>query len=176
MELFYRWGCSHRRYLRPGCSKGLKNYADKKLFQPLGVTGYQWQFTPQQKPSLAGGLRMKALDFAKFGQLYKNNGKWNGKTVLDKGWVKKSFTNYFTDHKDFEGYGYLFWRKVYKMGNKNIEAYQSSGNGGNKIIIFTEIPVVMVITAKAYNKPYAHSQADKMVQEYLLPALKMSNE
>lgn len=151
--------------------KGLKDYADQKLFQPLKITNYKWQFTPQQKPSLAGGLRMSALDFAKFGQLYKNNGTWNGKKVLDKEWIKKTFTNYFTDTKDFDGYGYLFWRKIYKVGNKNYEAYQSSGNGGNKIIIFTGIPVVMVITAKAYNKSYAHVQADKIVQEYLLPAV-----
>ncbi|SEV93428.1 CubicO group peptidase, beta-lactamase class C family [Chryseobacterium wanjuense] len=151
--------------------KGLKDYADQKLFQPLKISNYKWQFTPQQKPSLAGGLRMSTLDFAKFGQLYKNNGTWNGKTILDKEWIKKTFTNYFTDTKDFDGYGYLFWRKIYKVGNKNYEAYQSSGNGGNKIIIFTEIPVVMVITAKAYNKSYAHVQADKIVQEYLLPAV-----
>lgn len=155
---------------------GLKNYADQKLFQPLGITNYKWQFTPQQKPSLAGGLRMKALDFAKFGQLYQNNGIWNGKTLLSKEWIKKSFTNYFTDNPDFEGYGYLFWRKVYTVGNKSYEAFQSSGNGGNKIIIFTKIPVVIVIAAQAYNKPYAHQQSEKIVQDYLLPALKMSNE
>lgn len=151
--------------------KGLENYAEKKLFQPLGITNYKWQFTPQQKPSLAGGLRMRVLDFAKFGQLYKNNGVWNGKNIIDKNWIKKSFTNYFTNDQDFEGYGYLFWRKVYKVGDRSFEAYQSSGNGGNKIIIFTEIPVVIVVTAKAYNKPYAHIQTDKIVQEYLLPAI-----
>lgn len=151
--------------------KGLENYARQKLFQPLEITNYKWQFTPQQKPSLAGGLRMKALDFAKFGQLYKNNGIWNGKRILDKEWVKKSFTNYFSGNKDFEGYGYLFWRKVYKTGNREFETYQSNGNGGNKIIIFTEIPVVMVVTAKAYNQPYAHPQVDKMVQEYVLPSV-----
>ncbi len=151
--------------------KGLKNYADKKLFQPLGITNYNWQFTPQQKPSLAGGLRMNTLDFAKFGQLYKNNGIWNGKTILTKDWIKRSFTNYFSNTPDLEGYGYLFWRKVYTIGNKSFETYQSSGNGGNKIIMFTELPIVMVITARAYNKPYSHSQVDKMVQEYLLPAV-----
>jgi CubicO group peptidase (beta-lactamase class C family) len=151
--------------------KGLKNYADKKLFQPLGITNYKWQFTPQQKPSLAGGLRMNTLDFAKFGQLYKNNGIWNGKTILTKDWIKRSFTNYFSNTPDLEGYGYLFWRKVYTIGNKSFETYQSSGNGGNKIIMFTDLPIVMVITAKAYNQPYSHSQVDKIVQEYLLPAV-----
>ncbi|KAB1230484.1 serine hydrolase domain-containing protein [Chryseobacterium viscerum] len=156
--------------------QGLEKYADKKLFGPLGITNYKWQFTPQQKPSLAGGLRMKALDFAKFGQLYKNNGVWNGKTILSTDWVKKSLTNYFADNTDFEGYGYLFWRKVYTVGNKSYEAFQCSGNGGNKIIMFTKIPVVIVITAQAYNKPYAHQQTDKIVQEYLLPAIMMGNE
>ncbi|MFY1047393.1 serine hydrolase domain-containing protein [Chryseobacterium sp. GP-SGM7] len=151
--------------------KGLENYADKKLFQPLGITNYKWQFTPQKKPSLAGGLRMTALDFAKFGQLYKNKGVWNGKDILDNNWVKKTFTNYFSDEKDFEGYGYLFWRKVYKVVDKSFESYQCNGNGGNKIVIFTEIPLVIVITARAYNKPYSHSQADKMIEEYLLPAV-----
>ncbi|KFF13340.1 beta-lactamase [Chryseobacterium soli] len=150
---------------------GLEAYADKKLFKPLGINTYQWQYTPQHKISLAGGLRMNALDFAKFGQLYKNEGIWNGKRLIDKAWIKKSFTNYFADNKDFEGYGYLFWRKVYKVGNRNFEAYQCSGNGGNKIIMFTEIPVVIVISAKAYNRSYAHSQAEKIVQEYLLPAI-----
>ncbi|WP_370895350.1 serine hydrolase domain-containing protein [Chryseobacterium gossypii] len=155
--------------------QGLESYADEKLFSPLGITRYQWQYTPLRKPSLAGGLRMRALDLAKFGQLYKNNGTWNSKTVLDKNWIKKSFTNYFNDLPDFEGYGYLFWRKVYKAGNRVYEAYQASGNGGNKIIIFRDIPVVIVITAKAYNKPYAHPQADTMVEEYLLPAV-LKNE
>ncbi len=151
--------------------EGLEKYADKKLFQPLGITNYKWQFTPQQKPSLAGGLRMKALDFAKFGQLYKNDGIWNGKRILDKSWIEKSFTNYFADNKESEGYGYLFWRKVYKIGDQTYESYQSSGNGGNKIIVFKDIPVVIVITARAYNKPYSHSQADKIVQQYLLPSV-----
>ncbi|MDH6250733.1 CubicO group peptidase (beta-lactamase class C family) [Chryseobacterium sp. H1D6B] len=151
--------------------KGLEKYADQKLFNPLGISSYQWQYTPQHKVSTAGGLKMRALDLAKFGQLYKNNGVWNGKTILEKSWIKKSFTNYFSDHKDFEGYGYLFWRKEYKAGDKTFEAYQCSGNGGNKIIMFTELPLVIVITAKAYNKSYAHSQVEKIVQDFLLPAV-----
>lgn len=150
---------------------GLENYAKEKLFNPLEIKNYKWQYTPQHKISLAGGLKMSALDFAKLGQLYKNNGEWKGKKVIDKAWIKKSFTNYFPENKDFEGYGYLFWRKVYKVGDKSFEAYQCSGNGGNKIIMFTEIPLVIVITAKAYNKAYAHLQSEKIVQEYILPAV-----
>jgi CubicO group peptidase (beta-lactamase class C family) len=67
----------------------------RKNFSTFGNYKLQMAIYPQQKPSLAGGLKMNALDFAKFGQLYKNNGIWNGKSILDKTWIKKSFTNYF---------------------------------------------------------------------------------
>jgi hypothetical protein len=47
----------------------------------------------------------------------------------------------------------------------------ASGNGGNKIFIFKDIPLVIVITAKAYNKAYGHPQVAQMVSDYLLPAI-----
>ncbi|WP_291886140.1 serine hydrolase [Chryseobacterium sp.] len=97
---------------------GLEYYADKKLFQPLGIKEYKWQFTPQHKPSLAGGLKMKALDFAKFGQLYKNNGTWNGKRILEKAWIKKSFTNYFTEIKILKVTGIYSGEKSIKSGTE----------------------------------------------------------
>lgn len=62
---------------------GLEKYADEKLFKPLGITKYKWQYTPQKVANTAGGIQMNALDFAKYGQLYKNNGKWNGRHRAD---------------------------------------------------------------------------------------------
>jgi hypothetical protein len=88
-----------------------------KNFSTFGNYKLQMAIYPSAKTFFSRRTKMNALDFAKFGQLYKNNGIWNGK-ILDKTWIKKSFTNYFADNKDFEGYGYLFWRKVYKVGTK----------------------------------------------------------
>ena len=68
-------------------------------------------------------------------------------------------------------YGYLFWNKQYTVGGKSYEVAYSSGNGGNKIFIFKDLPLVVVITAKAYNQPYAHVQVDKMMEEGVLPAM-----
>lgn len=153
---------------------GLDKYSSQKLFKPLGITHYQWQYTPQNVPSTAGGIQMRSLDYAKFGQLYKNGGLWNGKQVLPKSWVKESFTKHLALPKDMGGegyYGYLFWNKTYKVNNKAYETYYCSGNGGNKIFVFTDQPLVVIITAEAYNTPYAHKQVDKMMQEYILPAV-----
>jgi CubicO group peptidase (beta-lactamase class C family) len=151
---------------------GLEKYADNKLFSPLGITRYQWQFTPQNVPNTAGGIRMNGLDFAKYGQLYKNEGKWNGKQIVPEDWVKKTFTKYksIPGRKD-EFYGYLFWNKKYTVDNKAYETFYCAGNGGNKIYIFTDEPLVIVITATAYGAPYAHSQEDKMMTDYILPAV-----
>jgi CubicO group peptidase (beta-lactamase class C family) len=46
---------------------------------------YHWEYTRQKVPNTAGGIRMKALDFAKFGQLYKNDGTSNGRQLVPKG-------------------------------------------------------------------------------------------
>jgi len=151
---------------------GLEKYAHLKLFKPLGITEYKWGYTPQHVANTAGGIMLRALDFAKYGQLYKNEGKWNGRQIVPKQWVHKTFSK----HKTIPGrleeyYGYLFWNKKYKVGNEEYETFYCTGNGGNKIFIFPDHPWVIVITASAYGRPYAHLQVDKMMTEYILPSL-----
>ncbi|NML55958.1 serine hydrolase [Chryseobacterium sp. RJ-7-14] len=151
---------------------GLKNYADEKLFKPLGINHYEWQYTPQNIPNTAGGIKMNALDFAKYGQLYKNNGIWNEKQILSKKWVDRTFTKQKQIYgRENEYYGYLFWNKSYQSKDKLYEAYYCAGNGGNYILVFKDQPLVIVITASAYGQPYAHSQVEKIIQDYLLPAV-----
>lgn len=152
---------------------GLEAYADKKLFAPLGIKKYQWQYTPQNVANTAGGLQLSALDFAKYGQLYKNEGRWGQQQILPAAWVKASLAKQVarTDQKDGGHYGYLFWNDQMQFGQQQFEVAYASGNGGNKIFIFKDIPVVIVITAKAYNKAYAHPQVQQMVSEYIVPAL-----
>ncbi len=156
--------------LNKSVPNSLKEYADQNLFKPLGISKYQWQFTPQKVVNTAGGLKLRSLDLAKYGQLYQNKGLWNGKQLLPKNWVEKSFSHQVSV-TDGEYYGYLFWNKTYQVNGKNYEVYYCSGNGGNKVIVFKDQPLVVVITATAYNKAYGHSQVDKIIQNYLIPAL-----
>jgi CubicO group peptidase (beta-lactamase class C family) len=149
---------------------GLIKYADKNLFQPLGISKYQWQFTPQKVPNTAGSLQLRSLDYAKFGQLYKNQGAWDGKQILPQGWITKSLSHQMTISEG-EYYGYLFWNKTYKVNGVDYEVYYSSGNGGNRIFIFKDQPIVMVITSTAYNTPYGHKQVDNIMQDYLIKTI-----
>lgn len=151
--------------------KGLEKYADKKLFKPLGISNYKWQHTPQNVANTAGGIQMNSLDYAKFGQLYKNKGVWKGKQVLSSDWVNKTMTNYFSETPDQTAYGYLFWNQKFSVNDKSYEAFLCNGNGGNKVIVFNDQPLVIIVTATAYGQAYGHSQVEKMIQDYILPAI-----
>jgi len=149
----------------------LERFADEHLFKPMGITKYQWSYTPQHVVSTAGGLQMSALDNAKFGQLYKNKGNWNGKQLIPAQWVAKTLSKALPiPERNNEFYGYLFWDKTYTSNNKNFETWYCTGNGGNKIYIFKDQPLIIVVTATAYNMPYAHPQVDDIMNNYLIPA------
>lgn len=151
---------------------GLKIYADDKLFQPLGIKSYKWQFTPTNVPNTAGSFQMSALDNARWGQLYLDNGMYNNKQILPKSWVQSSlFKHVAIPSRNNEYYGYLFWNKSYQLNDQKFESYYANGNGGNRIVVFKDIGIIIVITATAYNQAYAHYQTDEIIEKYLLPAI-----
>jgi len=151
---------------------GLEKYAGEKLFAPLGIEHYRWEYTPQKVANTAGGLRMRALDFARFGQLYCAGGRWNGQQILPEDWTNASLDKQVQQPgKPGESYGYLFWNKTYTVSGKSCEVSYASGNGGNKIFILKDQGIVIVVTAKAYDTAYAHPQVDQLMEKYLLPAV-----
>src|SRR6188508_1325963 len=64
------------------------DYLKPRLFEPLGITQPVWN-TNWQGISLGGyGLSVRTEDIARFGQLYLQKGKWNGKQLVPKDWVE----------------------------------------------------------------------------------------
>ena len=151
---------------------GLEAYAERRLFAPLGITSQVWQHTPQGVANTAGGLQLTSLDFAKYGLLYALGGRWKGAQLLPKAWIDKSFTRQIaiTDRPQ-EYYGYLFWNKTYRADGRELETYYCAGNGGNKIFVFPNEDLVVVVTATAYGMNYAHHQVDEIMELHLLPAI-----
>ena len=154
--------------LLPG---GLEAYAQKELFEPLGIKKLQWQYTPQGVANTAGGLQLSARDFAKFGQLYSNNGLWKGKKVLDQSFVEQSCDAVYQTTVEGNQYGLLWWIKAYQVDGEEVSVCYASGNGGNKIFVLQDYPVVVSVTASAYGKPYGHAQVDEIMQTYILPTV-----
>ncbi len=150
---------------------GLEAYAHKHLFEPLGITNYEWQHTPQRVANTGGGIRLTPLDFAKFGELHRTQGTWRGNRVLSSRWVRDSLQPVTETTVDGERYGRLWWHKTYTVNGSGWDTSFCSGNGGNKIFVFPGQDLVVVITASAYNRRYAHRQVDELMASHILPAV-----
>lgn len=73
--------------------KELGKYLEEKVWQPLGMENRAtWSVDDKRHRSAKayGGLNATAIDLAKIGRLYLNNGQWNGKQIVSKEWVKRA--------------------------------------------------------------------------------------
>jgi len=148
-------------------------YAQDKLFGPLGITDAQWVYSPLGIPQTGGGLRLTGRDLLKVAQLYLNGGTWQGRRIVDESWVKASTTPH-TQIDDATEYGYLWWLKAFKSAGKTYPAFFMSGNGGNKVVAFPALDLAVVITSTNYNTRGMHEQTEKLLTDYILPAVSES--
>jgi CubicO group peptidase (beta-lactamase class C family) len=147
---------------------GLEAYAKDHLFTPLGITDQQWQYTPTGVGNTAGSLQMSSLSLAAYGQLYLDGGR----DLLPTGWATESLSPLVARSDEKGGhYGYLFWHDILSVNGQEYPAISAIGNGGNRVMMIPTLELVIVITATAYGKPYAHQQAEEMVEAYLLEAV-----
>lgn len=128
-------------------------YLKPRLFEPLGIEHPEWGSSPEGN-SLGGyGLKLCTEDVAKFGQLYLQKGKWNGKQLVPEKWVEaatskqvpndqESHTKIGIDWK--QGYGFQFWRCTHN-------AFRGDGAGGQLCVIIPEKDAVIAITADTGN-------------------------
>lgn len=140
------------------------DYLTERLFEPLEIEKPVWDESPQGVSIGGYGLYLKTEDIAKFGQLYLQNGKWNGKQLIPQAWVQqatsKQVANGSDPNSDWEqGYGFQFWRCHHG-------AYRGDGKDGQFCIVLPEQDAVVVMTAKTRN--LGHQLA--LVWKHLLPA------
>jgi CubicO group peptidase (beta-lactamase class C family) len=145
-------------------------YAQEKLFTPLGINQTKWVYSPRNVPQTGGGLRLSSRDLLKIGQLYLNGGRWQGRSLVSEAWVRNSTRPHAKIDEETE-YGYLWWLKSFKSGQKSYQAFFMSGNGGNKIVVFPELKLVAVITSTNYNTRGMHEQTEKLLTDYILAAV-----
>ena len=145
-------------------------FAQEKLFAPLGIGKVQWVYSPMDIPQTGGGLRLASPDLLRIGQLYLNGGVRDGKQVVDPQWVTASTTPH-AQIDDSTEYGYLWWLKSFKSGDKSYPAFFMTGNGGNKVVVVPSLDMVVVLTSTNYNTRGMHEQTEKLLTDYVLAAV-----
>lgn len=143
-------------------------FADRYLFEPLGIKRFRWQTSPKGRAWIGGGARMIPREMAKIGQLMLNRGVWNGERLLSEEWIDKS-TIKQGEMLGGVDYGYLWQRGWSYIGRDLVTAYWASGNGGQYIIVLPDDGLVVVFTGGNYDSPLA-GQPFQMLTRYILPA------
>src|SRR6476659_10029224 len=123
----------------------LLDYLKPRLFDPLGIAKPTWEASPQGISAGGYGLSVRTEDIAKFGQLYLQKGKWNGKQLVPAAWCEEATarqtSNGSNPKSDWDqGYGYQFWRCRHG-------AYRGDGAFGQYCVVLPEQDAVIAITS-----------------------------
>ncbi|MBF8184265.1 serine hydrolase [Nonomuraea sp. K274] len=148
-------------------------YLRPRLFEPLGITDFDWERDPEGVASGGNGLSMRPRDLLSFGVLYLQDGVWQGRRILPNGWPQKASTPHVRsalsgawngqelvppapDAVADSGYGYQFWTTEDGI-------YNASGIFGQECMIFPEQDGVVVVTGAMGDDTY--HDLPKMIRE-----------
>lgn len=141
------------------------DYLRPRLFEPLGITNPTWGTSPQGVTLGGYGLNIRTEDIARFGQLYLQQGRWQGRQLVPAAWVAEATArqtaNGSNPESDWEqGYGYQFWRTRHGL-------YRGDGAFGQYCIVLPEQDAVIAITSGVRDMQAVMT----LLWEKLLPAL-----
>jgi CubicO group peptidase (beta-lactamase class C family) len=150
-------------------------FAHRTLFAPLGIRRYKFFLDPTGVPYMGGGLFLRPRDMVKYGQLYLDDGVWQGTRIVSEEWIRESWASYGRlEPLDRNGhqYGYLWWHHRYDVDGQTIETVEARGNGGQYIFVVPTLDLVVVITAGNYRGGLRMTrQPEAILQRYILPAV-----
>lgn len=154
--------------------------AKRRLFDPLGIPfeplsepityrtwkeyllplPQSWRQDPQGTEIAGFGLYLTARDMAKFGFLYLNRGRWDGRQIVSSDWVERSTRDQVTDVYGRYSHGYQWW--ITRLAG--LPGFLASGWGGQIIGVVPSLDLVVVIKydAEQPEHPKSGSRHDDM--------------
>ncbi len=163
--------------LKNATGMDLNEFSGKYLFEPLGISSYEWWLIyPTGEYHGGGGLKMTPRAMIKIGAMMLNRGSWNGTQIIPEEWVEKSMHPYAGNHgikipgEDLGkvGYSYTWWTKEITYKGKTMHWYSANGWGGQKIIVLPELNTVMAFTGGEYTSKV---QEFEIIERFILPAI-----
>ncbi|MDI6028398.1 serine hydrolase [Corticibacterium sp. UT-5YL-CI-8] len=141
----------------------------QRIAAPIGMEDFSARdgryVAERQSEHSAYPFSLSARDAARFGQLFLNGGRWEGKQVIPSSWVRESTTAYSATDRGSMGYGYLWWTlnpQIFGSG-----AALASGYGGQAIAIVPSkrLVVVQIVDPAQNAKGVRTSHFVKLLQQ-----------
>lgn len=145
-------------------------FAHRELFDPLGMRNVVMQFDAAGTPEGAGEMMASARDWARFGQLYLNDGVAGGKRILPEEWVKYAAS---PTPNAWVGIGAGFWTNLgdsfganYRAGHgMPRDAFFAKGTIGQYVVIVPSQRLVVVRLGRSPNMPPAADGVFDLVRD-----------
>lgn len=150
--------------------ESLANYVSEKFWQPMGAENEAlWQ--TDEKDGIVKAyccIASNARDFSRFGKLYKQYGKWEGKQILDSTFVTTSIKPRFKDDPE---YGYGWW--LAKFQDKDV--FYMRGHLGQYVIVIPEDDLIITRLGHRSN-PVVGDDHSRDFYIYIEEAFKILNQ
>ena len=148
-------------------NRNISDLVKEWFIDPLGFeNNIFWQIDGKKNNSIKAYccFNSNARDFARFGKLYKDFGKWNGTQILDSTFIAKSIKPRFEESSE---YGYGFW-----LGeiNKN-RFFAMRGILGQYVIVIPEKNTIIVRLGERNNEK--DNSRPKDFDSYFIESLNM---
>jgi CubicO group peptidase (beta-lactamase class C family) len=162
--------------LKNATNMNIDEFSKDYLFDPLGIDSTQWSQYPNGMYDTGGSLRINPRDMLKFGVTYLNAGLWNGERIIPSEWVENSSKFYNNnvgikipiEDSGKNGYAYSWWTSELSHSGEKIKMFRAGGWGGQSIMVFPELDMVVVFTGGNYD---AKSSLFEIIERYVLPAI-----
>lgn len=121
--------------LERATGRPVTTYLQEKLWNPLGMEyDGSWNLDAEENgfEKMETGINARAIDFAKFGRLYLNQGNWNGNQIIPSDWVAISISDNGLIKDAPIYYGYMWWGERCNPDSKD---FLATGDHGQFIYI-----------------------------------------
>ena len=150
--------------------RSLRRYMIDELFGPLGIGLGEWDRDPQGRYLGGNNISLRPRDMLKFGQLYADGGRYDGRQLVPQEWIEASWQSYGSSPWNGHGYGYLWWREVW--GGEH--AYFAWGYGGQFIVVVPRLDLVIVATSSLERRQRGHTRRMwRFFDRHVVPAFRI---
>jgi len=136
----------------------LAQFAERHLFEPLGILHYEWKVDPQGVHTGGYGLELSAYDMLSFGLLYLHQGLWNKQQLIIPAILEHSIQPYIAATPPERGYyAWHWWSDSVEIPSNDskptlLQFFYARGFGGQFIIVVPTLDAVIVLTRKQRKK------------------------
>ena len=162
------------RLIAKGTGRSLPDFARKAMFEPLGLGHTEWTKGRDGEPLAASGLRMRAPDLLRIGQMVLGNGAWQGRQIVPAEWLKRS-TEPVVVIDQFRRYGWHWYIVQFPDETSRAEhAIAAIGWGGQRLFVLPADDLVVAMNAGNYGLMGAEQSqiAATVMIEAVLPSVR----